>query len=164
MSAVAVPDLRHSATNAAASGLLRTTASASGWSIAMAQKLAPNRVSGRVVNTSTLGCGAGWASWKRNFMPVDLPIQFSCIRRTFSGQWSSVFSPSSRSSEKSVILKNHWLSLRRSTSAPERQPRPSITCSLARTVWSTGSQFTQLSFRYTSPALYRSRNSACSCP
>ena len=26
--------------------------------------------------------------------------------------------------------------------APERQPLPSITCSLASTVWSTGSQFT----------------------
>ena len=29
-----------------------------------------------------------------------------------------------------------------SISAPERQPRPSMTCSLASTVWSTGSQFT----------------------
>ena len=29
-----------------------------------------------------------------------------------------------------------------STSAPVRQPRPSMTCSLASTVWSTGSQFT----------------------
>ncbi len=43
---------------------------------------------------------------------------------------------------KSVILRNHWLSLRFSTSAPERQPRPSITCSLASTVRSTGSQLT----------------------
>src|SRR5690606_32463554 len=29
-----------------------------------------------------------------------------------------------------------------STSAPLRQPRPSITCSLASTVWSTGAQLT----------------------
>ena len=32
-------------------------------------------------------------------------------------------SPSSSSSAKSVIFRNHWASLRRSTSAPERQPR-----------------------------------------
>ena len=56
-------------------------------------------------------------------------------------------SPSSNSSAKSVIFRNHWLSLRRSTSAPERQPRPSITCSLASTVMSTGSQLTALSLR-----------------
>ena len=43
---------------------------------------------------------------------------------------------------KSLILKNHCVSSRRSTSAPERQPLPSSTCSLARTVMSTGSQFT----------------------
>ena len=41
-----------------------------------------------------------------------------------------------------MILKNHCVSSRCSTSAPERQPRPSITCSLASTVWSTGSQLT----------------------
>ena len=45
------------------------------------------------------------------------------------------------------MRKNHWLSLRLSTTAPERQPRPSITCSLASTVWSTGSQLTQPSLR-----------------
>ena len=33
-----------------------------------------------------------------------------------------------------VILNTHWLISRCSTSAPERQPRPSITCSLASTV------------------------------
>ena len=36
--------------------------------------------------------------------------------------------------ENAVILKNHWVSSRCSTGAPERQPRPSITCSLASTV------------------------------
>ena len=40
------------------------------------------------------------------------------------------------------MRKNHWVSLRRSTGAPERQPLPSITCSLASTVLSTGSQLT----------------------
>ena len=53
---------------------------------------------------------------------------------------------------KSVILKNHWVSSRCSTSAPERQPRPSMTCSLASTVWSTGSQFTFDCLRSTRPA------------
>ena len=36
--------------------------------------------------------------------------------------------------EYSVIFKNHCVSSRCSTIAPERQPRPSITCSLASTV------------------------------
>ena len=71
----------------------------------------------------------------------------SASARTFSGQRSSVSSAVSNSSEKSVILKNHCDSLRRSTIAPERQPRPSITCSLASTVMSTGSQFTSASPR-----------------
>jgi hypothetical protein len=39
---------------------------------------------------------------------------------------------------RSVILKNHCVSSRCSTGAPERQPRPSMTCSLASTVSSTG--------------------------
>src|SRR3546814_949025 len=55
---------------------------------------------------------------------------------------SSDLSALSNSSERAVILKNHCDSLRRSIAAPERQPRPSMTCSLASTVWSTGSQFT----------------------
>ena len=76
----------------------------------------------------------------------------SASARTFSGQRSSVSSASSRSCEKSVILKNHCVSSRCSTSAPERQPRPSITCSLASTVMSTGSQFTFDCLRSTSPA------------
>ncbi len=41
------------------------------------------------------------------------------------------------------MRRNHWLSRRFSTAAPERQPRPSTTCSLASTVWSTGSQLTK---------------------
>ena len=64
----------------------------------------------------------------------------------------------------SEILKNHWVSSRRSTGAPERQPLPSITCSLASTVMSTGSQFTTAALRVTSPASSMSRNSACCWP
>ena len=50
-----------------------------------------------------------------------------------------------------------------STTAPERQPRPSTTCSLASTVWSTGSQFTTLFFWYTRPCLNSRTNMRCSC-
>ena len=49
------------------------------------------------------------------------------------------------------MRRNHCDSSFFSTSAPERQPRPSITCSLASTVPSTGSQLTQLSLRSTRP-------------
>jgi hypothetical protein len=140
------------------------SARASGWSGAIATKLAPNSVSGRVVKTSSFdrsaapasGSGSGTSRGLRS-----LPIQFSCISRTFSGQRSSVPAPSSSSSANtSVILRNHWLSLRRSTGAPERQPRPSITCSLASTVMSTGSQLTSAPCGRRARR-ERSRNSFC---
>lgn len=45
--------------------------------------------------------------------------------------------------EHLVVLTNHCLRYRCSTLAPDRQEHPcSSTCSLANTVWSTGSQFT----------------------
>jgi hypothetical protein len=88
----------------------------------------------------------------------------ACISFTRSGQRSSVPSASSSSGAYLVMDRNHWLSLRFSTGAPERQPRPSITCSFASTVPSTGSQLTQLSFRSTRPARQKSRNSRCCCP
>jgi hypothetical protein len=78
------------------------------------------------------------SSAKRTSRPSERPIQFFCISRTFSGQRSSVSSASSSSCENFVILKNHCVSSRCSTSAPERQPRPSITCSLASTVCRPG--------------------------
>ena len=69
---------------------------------------APKIVSGRVVNTSTASIPAtGVARRKRNCSPRLLPIQFSCIRRTLSGQSSRPSSPSSSSSAKSVIFRNH---------------------------------------------------------
>jgi hypothetical protein len=74
--------------------------------------------------------------------PRDLPIQLACISLHLRGP---VVQPVERLQQllgKSEILKNHCVSSRRSTSAPERQPLPSITCSLASTVMSTGSQFT----------------------
>ena len=145
ISAAVVPPLRHSSINACKSGALAASFCATGWSAAMATKLAPNIVSGRVVNTSMPPSPPG--KRKVHFRPCDLPIQFSCINRTLSGHWSSDSRPVSNSSAKSVIFRNHWLSLRRSTGAPERQPLPSMTCSLASTVMSTGSQFTADSLR-----------------
>ena len=109
------------------------------WPGEIAKKLAPKIVSGRVENT-----------FKKSFVPLilnfisapkDLPIQFFCIVFTFSGQ-SKVSIESNSSSAYFVILINHWSISLISTLAPDLQPLPSITCSLARTVSSTGSQLT----------------------
>ncbi len=125
----------------------------------------PKSVSGRVVKTSTSRMSAtGSTSAKRTRAPSLRPIQLACISFTRSGQRSNVSSASSSSGAYLVMPRNHWLSLRFSTGAPLRQPRPSITCSFASTVPSTGSQLTQLSFRSTSPARQKSRNKRCCCP
>ena len=48
-----------------------------------------------------------------------------------------------RRSSAYAVMRRKYIGISRfSTSAPVRQPRPSITCSLASTVWSTGSQLT----------------------
>ena len=160
-----VPAERHSAMKPAAPGSRAAAAAASGCSAATARKLMPKSVSGRVVKTSTSGMpSTGCSSAKRTRAPSLRPIQFACIVRTRSGQRSNPSSASSSSGAKRVMDRNHWLSDFFSTMAPERQPRPSITCSLARTVPSTGSQLTQLSLRSTSPAFQKSRNSACCWP
>ena len=107
----------------------------------MTKKVAPYSVSGRVVNTVT---GSSRPSTgNRISAPSERPIQFRCISSTRSGQLpsSGAMSASSRSAY-SVILKYHWVSSRRTTSAPHRSHLPAITCSLARTVWSTGHQLT----------------------
>ena len=106
-------------------------------------KAAPKSVSGRVVKISSVGPGAASpANSKRMRRPSERPIQFRCISRTLSGHRSRPSRARRRSSLYSVMVRNHWVSSRCSTGAPERQPLPSITCSLARTVWSTGSQLT----------------------
>ena len=74
--------------------------------------------------------------------PSDLPIQFFCISFTCSGQPGRSSSAASSSSAYAVMRRKYIGISRFSTTAPVRQPRPSITCSLASTVWSTGSQFT----------------------
>ena len=157
-----VPMRRHSAMNSAAFASRAPAAAAKGCSAATARNDMPNSVSGRVVNTSTSEIStAASASLNRTFAPSLRPIQFDCISFTRSGQRSSPPSASSRSGANFVMLKNHWLSCFFSTNAPDRQPRPSITCSLASTVPSTGSQFTQDSLRSTSPARQKSTKSFC---
>jgi hypothetical protein len=121
--------------------------------------VAPWIVSGRVVNTVT---GASRSSIGKSISaPLLRPIQFRCIAMTLAGQVpSSCLRSSSSRSAYSVIRKYHWVSFFFSTTAPDRSLVPSgSTCSFASTVWSTGSQLTQLSFRYARPFLYSCRNS-----
>jgi len=162
-----VPMLRHCATKACAAWSRAATAAETGCSGANATNDMPNSVSGRVVNTSTSASvpdSGGAVRGKRTRAPSLRPIQRACMVRTRSGQRSSPSSAASRSGAYWVMRKNHWESCRFSTTAPDRQPRPSMTCSLASTVPSTGSQLTQLSLRSTSPACRKSRNSFCWCP
>ena len=79
--------------------------------------------------------------------PSERPIQFRCIVSTFSGQDSSSAVSSSSASAYSVILKNHCVRFRDSTSVPQRSQRPSMTCSFASTVWSLGHHLTGASRR-----------------
>jgi hypothetical protein len=111
-------------------------------------------VSGRVVNTRQFAGGAGRADQaEREARPSERPIQFDCISLTFSGQRSSRLQRVQQVLESSVMLEEPLRQLALLDSAPERQPLPSITCSLASTVMSTGSQLTLADLRSTSPAL-----------
>jgi hypothetical protein len=117
------------------------TSAASGESAAMTKNVAPYSVSGRVVNTVTGSSRPSTGNWIS--APSERPIQLRCISSTRSGHLpaSCSMSASSRSAY-SVILKYHCVSSRRVTSEPHRSHRPAMTCSLARTVWSTGHQLT----------------------
>ena len=85
---------------------------------------------------------------KVTWAPSDRPIQLRWAVITRSGQLASRTSRLSSSSwAYSVILKYHCVSSRLVTSAPQRSQCPSMTCSLASTVWSTGHQLTGLSLR-----------------
>ena len=79
------------------------------WSGATAQKLAPNNVSGLVVYTLiSLAIFVNFPRiLKLKTAPDDFPIQFFCISFTLSGHLSNFSNPSSKSSEKSEIFKNH---------------------------------------------------------
>ncbi len=110
----------------------------------IAINVAPKIVSGLVVKISTLS--SELFIEKLMVAPLLLPIQFLCIILTLSGHSFKLSISLSKSSAKSEILRNHPFIFFFSTSAPERHPRPSTTCSLANTVCSIGSQLTIVSF------------------
>ncbi len=68
---------------------------ASGASAATTKKVAPNSVSGRVVNTVTGSSRPSMAKW--TCAPSERPIQLRCIAITRSGQVSASGSMSSSS-------------------------------------------------------------------
>ncbi len=136
-----VPRL-HSSMNEASSGFVFAAKAAMGCSAATAQKVVPISVSARVVNTQSVFFSLFSSYGKPMRTPSDLPIQFFCISLTCSGQPSMPSSAPSSSSAYFVMRKKYIGISRFSTGAPVRQPLPSITCSLASTVWSTGSQLT----------------------
>ena len=70
--------------------------------------------------------------------PLLRPIQFVCMTLILSGQ--SIFEWSSSSSAYSVTRNSHWFRSRLETSVEHRSHRPSMTCSLARTVLQDGHQ------------------------
>ena len=106
--------------------------------------MAPNRVSGRVVNTSmTSGPAAN-----RMVAPSDRPIQLRWIVLMASDQSSSSRSSSNRSAY-AVMRIIHCFKGRRKTGWLPRSLRPSlVTSSLASTVPRAGHQFTGTSARY----------------
>ena len=114
-----------------------------GCSGAITKKVAPKSVSARVVKTAI----SSPFSWTRKVSsaPSERPIQLRWIAIVFSGQSAPGYSSSS--SAYAVVLKNHCVMFRSSTSAPQRSQWPSTTYSLAITVWSLGHQFTGPSLR-----------------
>ena len=110
----------------------------------MAIKVAPKIVSGLVVKILILL--SVLLTLNFTVAPSLFPIQFFCIVLTLSGHNFKLSVSLSNSLAKSDIFKNQPFIFFFSTGAPERQPHPSTTCSLANTVFSTGSQFTHVSF------------------
>ena len=128
---------------------LGTISSSSGCSGASTMYVAPNSVSGRVVNTSmsTPSCSS---TGNATVAPTLRPIQLRCIVLIDSGQ-SSRSRSASRRSAYAVICSFHCFNGRRNTGWLPRSLRPSgVTSSLASTVPSAGHQLTIASSRYAS--------------
>ena len=127
-----------------------TNSSASGCSGASVTKVTPNNVSGRVVKTRMV---LSLPSIPNSISaPSERPSQSSCINRTLSGN-SMVSNPSSNCCAYFVISMNHWLISFCRTGPLQRQHRPALTCSLARTVEQHSHQLTGANSRYASPDL-----------
>ena len=118
--------------------------STSGCSGASTKNVAPNSVSGRVVKTGMSMSSS--SSRKSTSAPSERPIQLRWIVFVFSGQSIRARSSSSWSAY-AVIRKNHCTMFRAMTGVPQRSHLPSITYSLATTVWSFGHQLTGASLR-----------------
>ena len=106
-------------------------------------KVAPKRVSGRVVKTS-IGCSdpSAAVAVKVTCAPSLRPIQLRCMALTLSGQSSTSRSSSSRS-EYAVMRIIHCRNRFRNTGKLPRSLRPSeVTSSLASTVPRPGHQLT----------------------
>jgi hypothetical protein len=102
--------------------------------------VAPNKVSGRVVNTSMPQSAP--TTGNVTLAPSERPIQLRCMAFTESGQSSRSRSSASRSAY-AVIRIIHCFRLRRNTGKLPRSLRPSaVTSSLANTVPRPGHQFT----------------------
>src|SRR5262249_55399403 len=95
-----------------------TSCSRSGCSGAITKNVAPNNVSGRVVNT--VKSMSSSSQWNTASAPSERPIQLCCIVTTRSGHDSSSLKSSSSRSAYSVILKNHCSSCLTTTSVPQR--------------------------------------------
>ncbi len=106
--------------------------------------VAPKSVSARVVKTGRSRSSS--STRNSTSAPSERPIQLRWIVLVRSGQsivaWSSI-----SASAYAVIRKNHCSRLRASTCVPQSSQRPSITCSLASTVWSFGHQLTGAALR-----------------
>ena len=107
--------------------------STSGCSGASTMYVAPNNVSGRVVNTS-ISTSSWLSTGNRTDAPVERPIQLRCINLIESVQ-SSASRSSSRRSAYAVMRNIHCFSGRRYTGKLPRSLRPSpVTSSFASTV------------------------------
>ena len=123
-----------------------TSASTSGCSGATTMYVAPNTVSGRVVNTRSAPASVG----KSMYAPVDRPIQLRCITLIGSGQSTSSRSSASRSAY-AVIRISHCRMVRWKTGKLPRSERPSaVTSASASTVPRPGHQLTGASATYAS--------------
>src|SRR5262245_12126216 len=97
---------------------------------------------------------------KRIVAPSLLPIQFAWVFFVDCDQSIQDELDSSRSAYR-VTRKNHSDSKRRCTVVLHRSHAPTITCSLARTVWQQGHQLNGAISFSASAARYSSRKSHC---
>ena len=132
---------RASSTYASTSSLCSGIVSLStrGCSGASTTNVTPKIVSIRVVKVVRVVWSRPYSDMSNSMSTPSLrPIQLVCMMLIFSGQ--SIFEWSRSSSAYWVTLNSHWSRSRLETSEEHRSHRPSMTCSLARTVLQDGHQ------------------------